>query len=290
MGESLAALPAPYALADTLLGGQAFRWTRARRGFEGFIGNAPARLTPAKGGLLVESAADGDPVAAAEAYLRVSDNLGRIYRSIGKDARIRGATRRWKGLHLLAQEPWETLIAFTASSASNVPKISRSLDKIARAFGEPAAFRGGKWHRFPTPEALAGADLAGLRRCELGYRARYIRSTAERVAEGQVDLGAIAKMPTAEAQAALVEAFDGTGPKVAACVLLFSMGKDDAFPVDRWVQRSVSEWYFGGEKLTHRRCEAWGCAYFGRHAGYAQQYLFHERRSRGRAPPARFRR
>ena len=287
MSASLAALPAPYALSDTLLGGQAFRWTPARGGFEGFIGNAPARLTPARGGLLVESAAEGDPVRAAEAYLRVSDDLRRIYRSIGKDPRIRRATRRWKGLHLLAQEPWEALIAFTASSASNVPKISRSLEKVARAFGKPVAFRGKAWHAFPSPRALARADLAGLRRCELGYRARYIRSTAQRVAEGQVDLGAIAKMPTAEAQAALVEAFDGTGPKVAACVLLFSMGRDDAFPVDRWVQRCLSEWYFEGKPLSLRRCQAWGRETFGRHAGYAQQYLFHERRSRGRLPRAR---
>lgn len=282
MGPSLVSLAAPYALGDTLLGGQAFRWRASGANLEGFVENAPTRLTPSRGGAFVEAAGDGDPVAKAQRYLRTSDDLARIYRSIGKDERIRRAIERWRGLHLLAQDPWEALIAFTTSSASNVPKISRSLEKVARAYGEPVAFRGKMWHAFPTAKRLAKADLAGLRRCELGYRARYILSTARRVAEGEVDLGAIAKMSTPKAQAALVEAFDGTGPKVAACVLLFSMGKDDAFPVDRWVQRSVSEWYFGGANVTHRACEDWGRAYFGRHAGYAQQYLFHERRSRGR--------
>ncbi len=287
VGPPLVSLAAPYALGETLLGGQAFRWRASGTSYEGFIENAPTRLTPSQGGVLVESAGEGDPVANAERYLRTSDDLAPVYRSIGKDERIRGALLRWRGLHLLAQDPWETLIAFTASSASNVSKISRSLEKVAGAYGEPVTLRGKTWHRFPTPGRLAKADLAGLRRCELGYRARYILSTARRLADGEVDLGAIAKMETPKAQAALVEAFDGTGPKVAACVLLFAMGKDDAFPVDRWVQRSVSEWYFGGETLTHRRCEEWGRAYFGRHAGYAQQYLFHERRSRGREGSAR---
>ncbi len=287
MGASFLALPAPYALSETLLGGQAFRWKAAGGGFEGFMGNFPAFLRPWRGGLVVEWAGTADPVPLTERYLRVSDGMAAIYRSIGKDARMREAIARWRGLHLLAQDPWEALAAFTTSSASNVAKISRSLEKVARAFGEPLEFRGKTWHAFPTPERLARADLAGLKGCELGYRAPYIRSTASRVAEGEVDLAAIARLPTAAAQAALVEAFDGTGPKVAACVLLFSMGKDDAFPVDRWVQRSVSEWYFEGAKFNHRACEAWGRDYFGRNAGYAQQYLFHERRSRGRAAPAK---
>lgn len=229
----------------------------------------------------------GDPVPQVERYLRTADNLRRVYRSIGKDARIGQAMARWRGLHLLGQDPWEALIAFTTSSASTVAKISRSLEKVAAAFGEPVEFQGRLWHRFPTAKRLARASVSDLRRCELGYRARYIRSTAQRIAEGEVDLKEIAKAPTIGAQAALVEAFDGTGPKVAACVLLFSMGKDDAFPVDRWVQRCVSEWYFGGAKVSHARCEQWGRAHFGRHAGYAQQYLFHERRSRGRSAPAK---
>jgi N-glycosylase/DNA lyase len=169
-------------------------------------------------------------------------------------------------------------MSFIASSASNIPKIARSIEKMSGLYGDALTFGGMRVHAFPTPEALARADLAGLRACELGYRARYVRDAARAVAEGQVDLAAVAKLDTADAQRALVEGLDGVGPKVAACALLFSMGKDDAFPVDRWVQRCVSEWYLRGRKINARRCEEWGRDRFGRTAGYAQQYLFHDAR------------
>jgi N-glycosylase/DNA lyase len=220
-------------------------------------------------------------------YLRIEDPLPAIYESISKDGQMREAIRRWNGLHLLAQDPWETTIAFIASSASNVAKIQRSIEKMCRSFGGRESFGGGRGSKFPTARALAGASLAELRRCEFGYRAKYIRETARAVAEGRVDLAAIEKMPTDLAKKALVENLDGIGPKVAGCVLLFSMGKDDAFPVDRHVQRAVSERYFGGARVTEKNAEAWGRQYFGRWAGYAQQYMFHERRLKSRlvSPP-----
>ncbi len=272
-------LPGPYRLEETLFSGQAFRWRRAGGAFEGYVANEPVHLRLDGASLEVRSPPDGHGADGVGRYLRLSDSMARIYKSIEKDDRIRAATARWRGLHLLRQDPWETMVSFIASSASNVPKISRSVEKMCRAFGEPVSWGARTWHRFPSAKRLARADLAALRACEFGYRARYIRDTARRVAEGEVDLDKVARLPTLDAQESMVEALEGIGPKVAACVLLFSMGKDDAFPVDRWVQRSVSEWYFGGAKVTPKACEAWGRQYFGARAGYAQQYLFHDGRS-----------
>jgi N-glycosylase/DNA lyase len=281
MGVFQLRLRRPYDLEETLFSGQAFRWRREGGAFEGYVENEPVRLHAGGGAVEVRTAGAGDATEELSRYLRLADSMGSIYRSIGKDDRMREATDRWRGLHLLRQDPWETTVSFIASSASNVPKIARSIEKMCRAFGEPVEWGGRTWHRFPSPERLARADLAALRACEFGYRARYIRDTARRVAEGEVVLAKVARLPTIEAQKAMVDALEGIGPKVGACVLLFSMGKDDAFPVDRWVQRSVSEWYFRGAKVTPKACEAWGRQYFGARAGYAQQYLFHDRRSGG---------
>ncbi len=287
MQRAVLELPEPYALEETLFSGQAFRWARHGRSVEGFLENQPVRVTRRGRSLTVRGRFEGDLEGAVAAYLRVSDPMGQIYRDLGKDARIRAATERWSGLHLLAQQPFETTVSFIASSASNIPKIARSIEKLCRSLGEKKTFDGRRAHAFPTASRLARADLATLRGCEFGYRARYIKSAARAVAEGQVDLDRVARMPTDRAQETLVEGLDGVGPKVAACVLLFAMGKDDAFPVDRWVQRCVSEWYFDGARVTPKRCEAWGREYFGPRAGYAQQYLFHERRGgRVRSRPA----
>ena len=49
-------------------------------------------------------------------------------------------------------------------------------------------------------------------------------------------------MPYLEAGKALVE-FPGVGLKVADCVLLFSLEKMEAFPVDVWVKRILLKHY-----------------------------------------------
>ena len=89
-------------------------------------------------------------------------------------------------------------------------------------------------------------------------------------------------------------ALPGVGRKVADCILLFSLDKPEAFPVDVWVRRLVHALYpralnaylpdaagrleKGLSTLEHRELlrfawERWGCL-----AGYAQQVLFHAAR------------
>jgi N-glycosylase/DNA lyase len=98
------------------------------------------------------------------------------------------------------------------------------------------------------------------------------------VAQGELDLDSLVLLPYLEAKARLMEC-PGVGPKVADCVLVFSLEKLEAFPIDVWVRRALGEWYFPGQKTpTDRVLLAWAQAHFGRYGGYANQYLFHGRR------------
>ena len=74
--------------------------------------------------------------------------------------------------------------------------------------------------------------------------------------------------------------FPGVGDKVANCVLLFSMDKLQAFPVDVWIKRVLRENYLkGGEKkIPDNGLRVWAQEHFGQFAGYANQYLFHQKR------------
>ena len=89
--------------------------------------------------------------------------------------------------------------------------------------------------------------------------------------------------------------FPGVGLKVADCVLLFSMGKLEAFPVDVWVKRVILRHYSNNfpeetikkmlshESLTTGEYEKIGDfarSYFGCYAGYAQEYLYHYERTK----------
>ena len=71
---------------------------------------------------------------------------------------------------------------------------------------------------------------------------------------------------------------DGVGDKVANCVLLFSLDKPEAFPVDTWIDKALQKWYLGDDKISRKKMRLWAMAYFGNCAGYANHYLFHDQR------------
>ena len=108
--------------------------------------------------------------------------------------------------------------------------------KISAKFGEKKAFEGKDFYVFPTVDKLALASENGLKECGLGYRAKYVQATARRIHEEKIDLETLKSMPYLDARKVLVE-FPGVGLKVADCVLLFSLEKTEAFPVDVWVKR-----------------------------------------------------
>ena len=70
----------------------------------------------------------------------------------------------------------------------------------------------------------------------------------------------------------------GIGPKIADCILAFSLDHTEAFAVDRWVSRAVTRLYMNGAKTAEDKISAWGRERFGKYAAYAQQLLFQEER------------
>lgn len=61
-------------------------------------------------------------------------------------------------------------------------------------------------------------------------------------------------------------------------MLLFSLDKLEAFPIDRWVRRALEERFLEGSRLPDRRLREWSVERFGPLGGYVQQYLFQWRR------------
>ncbi len=80
-------------------------------------------------------------------------------------------------------------------------------------------------------EAIRPGGLAGQK---AGRIQRILRELTEQLG-GRLSLDALREMPLEEAMAYL-RSFSGVGPKTAACVLLFSLGRP-AFPVDTHVWR-----------------------------------------------------
>ena len=284
MAESVT-IDQPFNLAESLESGQAHRWRRLEDGwYSGVLGNRLLHLRQAAGGLEYrEASATGratrsDTGALLRAYFRLDDDIEAIYAEICRDRRVAAMVARYPGLRILRQEPWECTVAFICSATSNIPRIHQNMEAMADRLGEPLELDGEVRRTFPSPERLASAGEGLLRELGLGFRAPYVAAAAERVCRGELDLEELIRLPYPETKARLMDCY-GIGAKIADCIAVFSLEKLEAFPVDVWVRRALAEWYFPMQKKPPDRAMVeWAQSYFGRYAGYSQQYLFHGRR------------
>ena len=194
------------------------------------------------------------------------------------DRHIRRAIRLYYGLRIIRQDPWECLLSYLCSVASNIPKIQRCLDGLAMTFGKEVHLGEVKGYSLPRPNQMVGArcNVPLLKGIGLGFRARYIHEVTQRVDDPYLE--SLRNLPYVEAKGRLME-LPGVGEKVADCVLLFSLGFVEAFPVDRWIERAIRTFYFKGKKVSPGGIQSFVRDYFGRYGGYAQQYLYHYSRT-----------
>ncbi len=247
-----------FSLRHTLECGQVFRWRRLEDG--GYVvrrREAEFRVRQEGDRLLF----DGVPAEYVRDFFSLDHDFRAIAASIDRDAWIHAAIKRYWGLRLVRQDPWECTAAFITSIASNIPRITRNLNDIASRLG----FRG----QFPLAGSMG--DEPTLRGLRLGFRAKYLVDAARLVNAGLLDdaFG----LPAAEARETLM-VMPGVAEKVADCVLLYAFGHLDAFPVDTWIRKVVRKVYFEDRRVTDGHIRQFAARYFGRYAGYAQQYLY----------------
>jgi len=285
-------LPTPCIdLGATLDGGQSFRWWAECGGYRGVVGRRVLRLSAAPGGVCMEAPGGEDAsavVTTVRDYLGLDDDLDALLARHAADPAATGAMRAWPGLRLLQQEPWECLVGFICSANSSIQKIKKDMSAISGAFGEHVG--PGEWdYAFPSPSRLAKKGEDALREVGLGFRAKYVAAAAEAITTGRVELESLRTTPYLHARAVLMT-LPGVGEKIADCVLAFSLGKREAFPVDRWVRKAVRNRYGVLPTMSDGAIGEWARQRFGQDATYVNQYLFHQERlkdSRSRGAAAR---
>ncbi len=214
-------------------------------------------------------------------FFREKDDLQEIILSITKDKVVRKAVKQFPGLRLLRQHPFQCYISFIVSSNSNIQRIKQILYKLCKKFGKKIIFQEKEFYLFPEPENLANASKNDLLNCGLGYRVRAVKEAALNVNNRQIDFDFLKRTNYQNAKDILLQVY-GIGNKVADCILLFSLEKLEAFPLDRWVLRILEKYYtkkfqLEGKSLTEKKYEQIHkqiVNYFGPYAGYSQQFLF----------------
>jgi N-glycosylase/DNA lyase len=291
MTEGALELPEPFSLELTLLCGQCFRWERDDRApgwFHGVAGQAYWRLKQ-EAGLLRWQCGSLDVRGQAPAewlshYLGLDDDLAAWADGYALHPVLEAPLRVLKGLRLLRQEPWECTVSYMFAQGLSVKVIRFALAKFCAQYGKPVSEAPG-FFTFPEPGDLVHLSAQELKSFTNNYHDRADRIIrAARVVQAQVlSLDHFKDIPCDDAREALM-ALDGIGPKIADCILLFSMDHLSAFPVDRWVLRAMKR-HFRSVKLLGAGDEAPSRTQYvkivgkarkalGERCGVASEYLF----------------
>ncbi len=280
--------PGGLDLRLTLESGQSYHWRREDgRMYEDAPGGRYytvvdgefIRVRQTEGRLEWEATTDAEPHLRRR--LRLDDDLDAIIATGPDDPLLRRAYAEHRGMRIVRDPPFPCLISFICSAQMRVSRIHGMQTTLAERFGDPLEIEGEKYHAFPTPDRLADASVEALRECSLGYRAPYVKRTAEMVASGEIHPEDALGMDYEDAREHLTQ-FVGVGEKVADCVLLFSLGYLEAVPLDTWIRSAIEDHFPECDRGSYRETsrairERLG----GEYAGYAQTYVFHHLRTAG---------
>lgn len=206
-------------------------------------------------------------------YFDLTRNYGLVKAYISKkDPVIKKAIDFGYGIRVLRQDPWECLISFSISQNRSIPLIKKSIELLCERYGTFLGHYNEKpYYSFPKAEMLATATEGDLSLCKLGYRAKYIIKIAEAVLNNNQLYN---EGLTEDEKRQYLLSLHGVGPKVANCILLFSMDVYNSFPIDVWIKR-IMETLYPEQCKDKATIEAYANTQFGQFSGIAQQYLFH---------------
>ena len=273
-----------FELKDIFDCGQCFRWNQQEDGsYIGVFGNNVLKVKKDDNQVVFEGVCEQEIKPTVEKYFDLNRNYEEIKEKLSKiDDNMRISIEYGKGIRILNQDLWETIISFIISANNNIPRIKGIIERLSKTYGNQITWRGKKYHTFPTAEQLKDVTVREYRDLGLGFRDKRIYETTQMIIKGQVDLEKMQENPnTMEVREQLLT-LSGVGPKVADCILLFSdLKRFEVFPIDVWVRRVMNDLYIKQKdeaKVSKKQIEKIAEEKFGNLAGLAQQYLFYWRR------------
>lgn len=260
--------------------GQCFRWTKEEdESYTGVIKNSVINVKKIGNDIHFSGNCEGNIQTICEEYFNLQTNYEEIKEKLSNiDEFLKNSIEYGKGIRILKQDLWETLLSFIISANNNIPRIKIIIERIAQKYGNKIEFKNKIYYTFPTPGMLQNARVEDFRSLGLGFRDVRVYETVQKTLKGEINLEELKQEQNTEILREHLLKIPGVGPKVADCVLLFALNKFDVFPVDVWVKRVISELYFSNKEQTPKVIHEFAEKQYGNLAGLAQQYLFYWRR------------
>lgn len=270
--------------------GQCFRWNLEEDGsYTGIVGKNVLNIKKEQNNIIINGMYKDNAKDVVEEYFDLDTNYEQIKKKLSAiDDNMKTSIEYGNGIRILYQDVWEALISFIISANNNIPRIKGIIERISKKYGKEIIWNNKSYYTFPTPEELSKATVKDLRKLGLGFRDTRVFQTTLMVKNNSINIYKLEKIQDVEKIREELLKFPGVGPKVADCIMLFSMKKYEVFPIDVWVKRVMTELYFNEEikikevKINpdNKKILKYAENKFGKLAGLAQQYLFYWRREK----------
>lgn len=271
-------LEMPFNLENTLTCGQIFRfYKQIDNSYDVILDDRVINVIEKENKLYVIS---NDEDNLKEKIIEYFD-LNTDYEKIGnilvnKDKKIESSVLFSKGLKIINQQPFETIIEYIISANNSVNSIANAINNISKKYGKKVIFKDKEYYLFPNYADLKDVSIEEYRECKVGFRDRYIYEMVQKLNNKEFKIEEIYNLNTEEALKYLMNNI-GIGPKVASCILLFSYKRYDVFPIDTWVKKVMKERY---NISTEEKMRKFSKEIYGEYCGLAIQYLFNESRNK----------
>lgn len=273
-----------FELEDIFECGQCFRWNKEEdSSYTGVIKNGVINVKMLGNKIIFKGICDKEIKDIVEDYFDLTRDYSKIKKQLSEiDTYMKTSVEYGKGIRILNQDLWETIISFIISANNNIPRIKGIIERLSAKYGKEIDWNGKKYYTFPTPEELKEVSVEDYRKLGLGFRDIRLYETTKMILENKVDLQKLRENPDTKEVREQLLTLSGVGPKVADCILLFSdLKRFEVFPIDVWVRRVMNDLYIKEEdetKVSKVKIEKIANEKFGNLAGLAQQYLFYWRR------------
>lgn len=273
-----------FELKDIFDCGQCFRWNEEIDGsYTGVFKTNVLNVQKINNKITFKGLVNGNIKEVVEDYFDLNRNYTKIKQELSCiDENIKKSVEYGKGIRILNQELFETIISFIISANNNIPRIKGIIERMCKKYGNEIIWNEKKYYTFPTIQNLKNVSIEEYRELGAGFRDKRIYETVQMLWLKKIDTDNWYKQKDTLLIRDELLTLSGVGPKVADCILLFSdLKRFDVFPIDVWVRRVMNELYIKNmdeTKVSKKQIEKIALEKFGTLKGLAQQYLFYWKR------------